>query len=1114
MKSNFKAIFAIFAVALMLLVAAVPAVGVFTDSDRTAATGNDGESIGVTITINVMAADKSKLNGYTSVTIEGATDARDKDGTNPFSVLVVNGTVTVPATITMGGEVKINVSEALTVTDELGNEHLNAAYGLDMPEVDFKHVTTDVVIDIVAGRQAVTGTLYLKDKTAAVTVDGDYITEISSESNDSIDDVKVIGGEFVFCGLVGETYTVKADVAGISFEGKVTVSAKSSENKVDVVADKYMVYGTANVPGFEALFEDEKTPVAGLGEIVYGSFNNSLECNWYASVALYNDEDLAKTATMTADYDIGSSGIEKVKASGTIKTTDDGTELSGNAKLTIKATAMSGYATIGGIPISVKGVDYSSDDTTLTPIVYGGFFFVGNKTINDDEKVVDIKNAKIQITEIKTMLGDDDLKGFKFAQIAYSNGVKNIECTNEVSVEASTDSAVAYKFKIAAESNSIIPADFIIDDDGKVTITNEGISFYAPIGTKLTISSEDEKISYATTVNADTVIPTFVMPKKVTFTGVIMDGGISVSFDYTKLYKETVEGLVSNNVLYLVVNGVPTDVDITKQKGETSASGVSNFDWHFDVSLGWYYTFDYTYQGNETIGVQATAEDEDDQSTDPNVFYFDPNNNIGLADPVTGLVDTIEVYGAELKVRVFDATLSDTKPDEKNAWPIAGVKVTAAIYAVHDLTGIWERVGELDSGVSDIAGYAYLNIGLAPEGVMAAIMDESDIKFQMVIETEDAYISDIGLYTFSNMSRFINSQTYPEVIKDKVPASVKNWIHITASQKPSSPGSIDFYTGASGIMANERTITGMYTVDGSTLSGFQMAYAIAETPKSPLDRTSALDVGVATIVGPLFFINVPYDYVGSEKYTLYTTVDTDKFSVDGMTSITLVKDKWIAGVQYKAKSTAPVLTYGLDVNVESLVNTFSDMKGLVRDIEEAVGAITTIIHSMPEYFASNMYKVTVNGLPYNPVDSKDDIKIGDKVNIGVTRDSYQLALRNLELGGGIELNIGGTVIKLKDLLLKLGYDYADYALEVKLDALRYVDQDGISHNVDMKDSTTFELKGNTTIYGAIHVEYKQISPDTPSTEQKVDPSLIAIGIAAIIVALIAFVYVIVTQRRQ
>ncbi len=1077
MKSNFKAIFAIFAVALMLLVAAVPAVGVFTDNSSVASASNGGVTTDIVITVNVKTADGMKLKGYSEVTINGTGVDPIYEGAS-LKAIAVDGVAIIPAKVKFDtNELKVTVDkEKFIIKDSDGQVYENAAYNMDLPEITLKNVKSDVTVDIISGTQTVSGYLCLKGTSTVIEISD---IDISVAGGD-VSDVVTESGYFTFCGVPGTTYTITANVVGIEFECEVVATSKAITD-LKVEAKDYMVYGTSNICEFGKEF-DEKSSVQDL-DVRFGDVDASLVYKWYAKPAFkLVDESLSKSVTMTATFGDLSYGIEDVKATGTIsvKTVSEEYALSNNAELKINASLMSGTAVVGDFVIGANDatLTYLDEDSSEKQISVckdeeNGLFFVGNK-IKVGETV---KSVDGYITV-------ESSTAYTFSKVAYKAGSVFIDANNKALVTVSTDVSKPYEFKI--EADDLVPVDLIpVFDEGKEPVedtyyvTNAGASFYVPKGTAVKIGCEAEGLSYEGTVNADTVVPTFVMPKSTTFCGQVFFGQISVPLKYTT--PETNEEL-SFGELYYVINGDVANKEVADAK------------WDYSDATGWMYSFDYTYKGNEVITVMAT-------SGVASSFAFD--NIEAAVDPATGLVDNLYVKEADvpLSFNITDFVAGSTNDAKTavSAIPIVGMKVTMALYAVYGTANpVWERIGTICEDVTDIEGLALLNAGAIPDGLRKAFGEGVTLK--VAIETEDVYITDYGIYTFeSNLGD----------TEKNAPSAVKK-----VAQYNKDETGFGGYVCVNGnaLRSNEKTIGGIYTIDGSTLSGFQMTYVIMPDVKD--GSSSPVDVGVATIIGPAFFMNIPGNYIGG-AYKIYTSADKDRFVVDGNTTIDLSSLSMpITGVQYKAKSTAPILTYGLNINIESLINTFSNEKGLVRQIEEVVGAVTTFFNAIPEYISANMYKVTVNGLPYNPVDSKDDIKIGDKVNVGVTQKSFKMLLRDIEMGGSIEFKINDVPIKLKDLFLKLGDDYADYAFVINLDALRYVDHDGVSRNIDMNDSTTFDLTGNTTIYGAVSIGYELASPTEPAADNSVDPSLIAIGIAAIIVALIAFVYVIVTQRRQ
>ena len=560
MKSTMKSAFAFIAVALMIMVAVVPMVSVFSDEADAAVTPSAAEYNNSVKTPIVISGKLLNADGTTPVanSMIVANIATGVGAGTYYGYTNASGEFAISITQEKGtalGDIVLTVEDDDVIMDATGAYIYNGAYGITFPAVTLKNVNSNESVNIIAGTVLVSGKLELKGSAVGVNVS----TTISGAEGTV---TSKADGTFSFYGVVGKTYTLTASAVGTTFAiGAApanTYTVKASENtEIVLKAADYLLYGKTTVPKFtfSAISAPETGTVAsvtGLAAPTFSTVTDDLGNNtyYYYSKITYST-DASTSAFSTSKFDVNfdvSSGIASQKTN-SLPTLVGGTPVTGHADCNIPvnpSNLISGSVAIGDstypVPIAPTSVvltgTYNNGTTnvttTKTAIVYNGEWFVGKEQTYTPAGGT-AATATLAVTKIVPTVS---VTGYTFAlattsEVIYSN--------NHVLVSGSVDKFVGMTANITYTAAGAVPASPAvlsakIGDVAEV----KTYRFYVPAGTSVTVNAPSTEYAPNVYTNANVqkqiVVPEFKCPSDlITYTGKITLNGKAIKIDEEKI---------------------------------------------------------------------------------------------------------------------------------------------------------------------------------------------------------------------------------------------------------------------------------------------------------------------------------------------------------------------------------------------------------------------------------------------------------------------------------------------------------------------------------------------------------------------------------------------------
>ena len=543
MKTKMKSAFAFIAVALMIMVAVVPMVSVFTEEngvDAAAATEYDNS---VVSPIVIEGTIKNNADGLKNVPVTVNYNKADY-------VVYTNdsGKYTLTTTVAMGNvidEVKVTVDSATEKVNGLDN----GAFGMGFPVVTVNKISKSVGnLDVVAETAKVTGTLVTKSN---VTV---YISDVSITG--AVGAIKTVNGAFSFYGKIGSEYTLSASAVGTQFKAEKFTLGESGET-VALKAEKNIATITLAtvpmVPTFTpvAATGDNYNGVASLGAAVIGTDDST---DYAYAVINYNATVPAGKNLAETTFNVTYSGFTEEKTTITLSaaTDSDGKIVPADDSATSTLSYISkGDMTVGGIvvkPVSVKLTGkwmetsaagaLTEKSKTLTAKIIGNKWYVqnfGGYTVATS--TVPSTPISFESTEI---VGTH--AGYTFNTLS---GDGTFAATNAVKVSGAID---AFPTGVYDSVVTVTATNYVSDADGLklvkavgTVIEKKTFEFYVPKNTSVTVNAPANYMpsKYVNDkVTADTEIETFVYDSSVeytTYTGKVTLNGVAISLIGTDL---------------------------------------------------------------------------------------------------------------------------------------------------------------------------------------------------------------------------------------------------------------------------------------------------------------------------------------------------------------------------------------------------------------------------------------------------------------------------------------------------------------------------------------------------------------------------------------------------
>ncbi|WP_400202025.1 hypothetical protein [Candidatus Methanarcanum hacksteinii] len=556
MKTKMKSAFAFIAVALMIMVAVVPMVSVFSDEADAAVAPSAAEYDNSVKTPIVISGKLLNADGTTAVanskivaniatgvgtgTYYGYTNA---SGEFAISITQEKGTAL--------GDIVLTVDGNEVIMDATGAYIYNGAYGITFPTVTLKNVNSNESVNIIAGTVLVSGKLELKGSAVGVNVSTSIIGADGSVTSKA-------DGTFSFYGVVGKTYTLTASAVGTTFAigaapaNTYTVKASGNTEIVLKAAD-YLLYGTTTVPKFtlSAISAPATGTVASVTGLATPTFSTVTDASgnntyyYYSKITYSTDASTLAFSTSTFDVNFeATSGITSQKTN-SLPTLVRGTPVTGHADCNIAVSPsnlIKGSVAVGDSTYSVPIVPTSvlltgtynngTTDVTITKtaIVYGGEWFVGTEEAYTPTGGT-ATTAALTVTNIVPTVS---VTGYTFA-LATTSGV--IYSNNHVLVSGSVDKFVGKTASIAYTATGAVPASPAvlsakIGDVAEV----KTYRFYVPAGTSVTVNAPSTEYApnVYTNVNVqkEIVVPEFKCPSDlITYTGKITLNGTAVAPD-------------------------------------------------------------------------------------------------------------------------------------------------------------------------------------------------------------------------------------------------------------------------------------------------------------------------------------------------------------------------------------------------------------------------------------------------------------------------------------------------------------------------------------------------------------------------------------------------------
>ena len=545
MKTKMKSAFAFIAVALMIMVAVVPMVSVFTEEN-----GVDAASVtteydnSVVSPIVIEGAIKNNTTGLKNVPVTVNYNKVDyvvyTDG---------SGKYTLTTTVAKGNvidEVKVTVDSATEKVNGLDN----GAFGMGFPVVTVNKISKSVDnLDVVAETALVEGNLYLKDTNTVV-----YISDVSITG--AVGTVKTVNGKFSFYGKIGSEYTLSASAVGTQFKAEKFTLGEGGEN-VALKAEKNIATITLDtvpmVPTFTsvAATEGNYNGIESLGAAVIGT-NGSMDYAY--AVINYNTAVPAGKNLAPTTFNVVYSGLTEEKTTITLSaaTAPDGKIVPADDLATSTLSYISkGDMTVGGIAVIPASVNLTGKWTetsaagvstektkALTAKIIENKWYVQNfggyttATATVPSTPISFESTKIVGTHA----------GYTFNTL---DGNGTFAATNAVKVSGAID---AFPTGVYESVVTVTATNYVADADGLKLVKAVGsvtekktFKFYVPKNTSVTVNAPANYMpsKYVNDkVTADTVIETFVYNSSVeytTYTGKVTLNGVAISLIGTDL---------------------------------------------------------------------------------------------------------------------------------------------------------------------------------------------------------------------------------------------------------------------------------------------------------------------------------------------------------------------------------------------------------------------------------------------------------------------------------------------------------------------------------------------------------------------------------------------------
>ena len=558
MKTKMKSAFAFIAVALMIMVAVVPMVSVFTEEngvDAAVATTEYDNSVVSPIVIEGTIKNNSTPLSNVPVTINY----------NKVDYVVytdTSGKYTLTTTVAMGNvidEVKVTVDSATEKVNGLDN----GALGMGFPVVTVNKISKSVDnLDVVAETAKVTGKLVTKSN---VTV---YISDVSITG--AVGTVKTVNGEFSFYGKIGSEYTLSASAVGTQFKAEKFTLGESGEI-VALKAEKNIATITLTsvpmVPTFTpvAATGDNHNGIASLGAAVIGT-DGSMDYAY--AVINYNATVPANKNLATTTFNVTYSGLteEKTTIELSAATMDSDRKIvpADDSATSTLSYISKGDMAVGGIavtPATVKltgkwtetstaGVSTEKSKVITAKIIDNKWYVqnFGGYTV----ATATVFSAPISF-ESTEIVGTHT--GYTFNTLS---GDGTFVATNAVKVSGAID---AFPTGVYDSVVTVTATNCVADADGLKLVKAVGsviekktFEFYVPKNTSVTVNAPANYMpsKYVNDkVTANTVIETFVYDSSVentTYTGKITLNGVAIKLGTTDLVY-SIDGGITFNTL-------------------------------------------------------------------------------------------------------------------------------------------------------------------------------------------------------------------------------------------------------------------------------------------------------------------------------------------------------------------------------------------------------------------------------------------------------------------------------------------------------------------------------------------------------------------------------------
>ena len=530
MKTKMKSAFAFIAVALMIMVAVVPMVSVFSDEADAAVEPFAAEydnSVKTPIVISGTVND-SKNNPLKNVPV-----TVEYDGKKVAVITGDSGEYSVTTTVSETGlikEVKVTVDSK---TEKVKGE-VNEAYGMEFPVVTFNSISASTTMDVISNTALVTGMIVTKDNETV------YVSDVSITG--AVGTVKTVNGAFSFYGKIGSEYTLSASAVGTQFKAEKFILDADGYVDVELIAEKNIATFTLSLPLAPSSFTVEKAEgnnvnsVTGLGSITLGKNgeqNYAYALINYATTAIKDDQSFVKTK-FTVNY---SDFVEKVGVEiGNDDTDDRKKVVPVDDEGSIGLKLYTGSVIVGDKAVTPSSVDFKGKYTlnekeqtkTLKAKIIGTNWYVSKVAAYGGDVAVDYSSYIVNAT----------FAGYAFDVKEDEDG--DFEATNAVKITGNVDKLPTGVYESAIK---VTATNYVA---GKLTLTpsENGLKyeFYVPMNTSVTIEAPSADYKPSKYVNdkvtADTEIETFIYDSSVeytTYTGKVTLNGVAISLIGTDL---------------------------------------------------------------------------------------------------------------------------------------------------------------------------------------------------------------------------------------------------------------------------------------------------------------------------------------------------------------------------------------------------------------------------------------------------------------------------------------------------------------------------------------------------------------------------------------------------